>query len=54
MLHVRLPSLGVWHREEEPHEQLTLMVSWASVQELTELGETETPILEGTHRFQVY
>ena len=45
--HVRLPNLGVQEREEEFLENQTLKANgiW-----LTGLGETETSLLEGTHK----
>ena len=44
---VRLPSLGTWHWEEEPPEHLALKASGLECRHFTELGETETPLLEG-------
>ena len=46
---VRLPSLGMWHWEEEPPEHLALKASGLECRHSTGLGETETPLLEGTH-----
>ena len=48
-LHVRLPSLGVWHQEEEPPEHLALKARGLDLKNATGLGETETPLLKGTH-----
>ena len=48
--HVRLPNLGVRQREEEFLENQTLKTSRIDYRTLTGLGETETPLLEGTHK----
>ena len=47
--HVRLPSLGVWHQEEEPLVHLATSVG-LECRSSTGLGETETTLLEGTHK----
>ena len=44
--HVRFPSLGTWHWEEEPLEHLVLRDSGACVQELLGTGENTHSILE--------
>ena len=45
---VRLPNMEVWHWEEEPWEHLALKSSGPNRKNITELRETETPLLEGT------
>ena len=36
--HIRIPSLGVWHQEEEPLEHLALKASRACSQEIYRTG----------------
>ena len=48
--HVRFPSLGVWHQEEEPPEHLALKTSGLVFRRSTGWRETETPLFEGTHK----
>ena len=49
--HTRLPSLGVWKWEEGPSEQVVLKVKAGfDHKNPTSLGETETLLLEGTHK----
>ena len=48
--HVRLPNLGVWQQEGEFPENQTLKLVGFDCRTLTGLGETETPLLEGTHK----
>ena len=47
---VRLPNLGVWQRKEEFLENQILRLVGYDCRTLTGLGETETPLLEGTHK----
>ena len=48
--HIRLPNLGVLQREEEFLENQTLTLEEIDCMTSTGLGETETPLLEGTHK----
>ena len=45
--HVRLPNLGVWHRDEESLEHLVLKASGAWVQELNGTGGNRDSTLGG-------
>ena len=45
--HIRLPSLGVQHQEEEPPEHLALKVSGVSLQELHRTGGNRDSTLRG-------
>ena len=47
--HVRLPSLGVCHQEEESSEHSACKARGLDC-ELSGTGETETPLLEGAHK----
>ena len=46
-LHVRLPSLRVWHQEEKPTEHLAMKTSWTRVQELQRTGRNRDFTLGG-------
>lgn len=48
---VKLPSLWVWHQEESPEH---LALKGFDHRNFTGLREIETPLLEGTQRFQAH
>ena len=48
--HIRLPSQGVFHWEEEPPEHLALKAKGLDRRNSTRLGETERPPLGGTRK----
>ena len=44
--HIKLPRVGIWHREKEPSEHPALKASGACVQELHRTGGKGAPFLE--------
>ena len=52
--HVRLPSLGVWHQEEEPPEHLALKANEALSQELHRTGGNRDSTLGGCTQGHVH
>ena len=48
---IRLPSLGVWHQEEEPPQHFALKASQLECRSTTRLEATETPLLRCTQVF---
>lgn len=48
--HIRLPSLGVWHQEEDPPEHLAIKANRAYVQELYRAGENRISDSEGVYK----
>ena len=49
--HIKLPSVGVQHQGDEALEHLALKgLAGLNCRSPTGLGETETPLSEGTHK----